>query len=93
MTDPLKLVMCRSAAEPPAPGAWRGFFCKGCGKEVQVSPTGRIQIDEGAIVVCNPCGLALLQDDLVRKRFAGFVINPAAQQQFDRESDPDERLK
>jgi hypothetical protein len=75
--DALKIVMCRSAEGTLEPGAWTGYQCRVCKKELQVTPTGRLQLDEGGIPVCARCGMEFVKG--AGERLAGVVINPAAQ--------------
>jgi len=58
---PPMLMSCRSAEEPLGPGCIRHYHCKVCGKEVQVTPKGREMVIAGAITLCGPCAMDLLE--------------------------------
>jgi hypothetical protein len=73
-----KIIACRQASDPLLEGHQCGYFCRVCGKELQVSPKGRQQIAKGGTPVCNACGEAL------GRRYGGFAqitYNPAALKQ------------
>ncbi len=72
-------IACKKAAEPLDPGHWRGYFCRGCGVEVQVSPTGRLQLDQGGQPYCIDCGFTLAKKYADRGVLTGVTLNPAAQ--------------
>jgi len=78
------VISCKSAAEPLDVGHFGGYQCKLCRKELQVSPTGRLQIDMGAFVVCNACGFDLATEMARRQTLAGFALNPAAQRTLEK---------
>lgn len=79
-----RFIVCRSAAEPLDCGAVRGYHCAMCGREVQISPTGRLQLDRGGRIFCNPCGLAVAQQAALLGRVDRVAINPAAQRAMTR---------
>lgn len=83
MSDSLEgaVVMCRSAAEPLTSSAYvLGYNCKACGKPLQVSPQGVVQIARGGKPLCNPCGMEFAR--LVMQRGESqnmtLVMNPGA---------------
>ena|ERR1700679_2170623 len=61
MAQGVTLLIMGGRPDPLRPGAARGFFCIGCGAEVQLFPPGQAQVKEGGKVVCSPCGLALAE--------------------------------
>ncbi len=52
-------VVCREASGTLVPSCIRGYFCRACGIELQVSPFGQERIAAGATPYCNPCGIAI----------------------------------
>lgn len=54
-------IVCRSANDSMPPGAKKGYFCKGCGLEVQVTAPNQPMVAAGGLVFCNPCGLTIAE--------------------------------
>lgn len=77
-------MICRSASEPMREDSKRGYHCANCKTEVQVSPTGRAQMDENpdVIILCNPCGLKFYKTAKDQDKLGGVVINPDARKQL-----------
>jgi hypothetical protein len=68
-----RIVICRNADDGPGPlrsGMERGYFCRICHNELQVSPGGRSAIAEGGYAMCNPCGFTMEH----RLRHAGVNV-------------------
>ena|ERR1035441_784999 len=80
--DPAMVLMCRRASDPLELGSERGHYCAECGLEVAVSATGRLQLDQGAIVVCWGCGPRLVTGMADEGKLVGVQVNPAAQRAF-----------
>ena len=76
---------CRSANEPIEEGNKRGFYCRTCKAELQVSPTGQQQLIDhpNAWIFCNDCGFIVAAAMKKAERLDSVVINPAAQKQID----------
>jgi hypothetical protein len=79
------VIVCRSATEPLRAGSHLGYNCAACKKGVQMTPTGEQQLLEmpNVIVLCNPCGFALMAMTKRDGKLGGVTINPAAKKQID----------
>lgn len=89
------LVVCRQASDFLRPGSVTGYFCRTCGKELQVSPTGVRQIRElGGVPYCNGCGLTLARKQQAREKDSvECVLNEDAQQYLREKGVLDELVK
>ena len=55
------VLICRQASDYLKPGYKRGFSCRSCNREVQVSAVGQPMAQDGAWVLCNPCGFRAMR--------------------------------
>jgi hypothetical protein len=80
------IISCRRADDGGAVrlDAVRGYWCRVCGIELQVTPPGVAQIAEGGTPVCNCCGITLARKTAKLGVLAGVEINPAAAEQIAR---------
>ena len=76
------LVVCRQASDSLAPTAVRGYWCRACGRELQVTPDGVRQIASGGTPLCNPCGFARAKREAARGAKVDIVESPLAQAQM-----------
>lgn len=51
------MLVCNRAGEPAAAPVFTGYYCQGCGREIQVSAEAVRQIRQGAEPWCGPCGM------------------------------------
>jgi RNase P subunit RPR2 len=64
---PVGFIVCRKGSDPLKPGYMRGFECKICKKPLQVSPSGRAEMERQAalgramIKLCNACGFEMAE--------------------------------
>lgn len=89
------IVVCRRASDPLVPGSARGYKCRYCGKELQVSASGRNQIaaaGERALVLCNDCGFKKGTELAKENALGGIVFNPEAVKQAEKQGIPIEDL-
>lgn len=56
---PSAIVICRQASDYLKPGYVTGYWCRVCGKELQVGELGRKTIAADGIPLCNGCGFAV----------------------------------
>lgn len=77
-------VVCRKASDALAPGCKRGYFCRACGIEVQVSPDGQRQVQMGGNTYCNPCGITLADRHAKRRDEIIYIENPLARAAMDK---------
>ncbi len=78
------VVVCRRASDALCAGCERGYFCRACGLEVQVSPDGRRQIASGGTPYCNPCGLKLVEKHAKAGTIEHVIENPLAKAALDK---------
>lgn len=76
--SPTMLMICRSVADGHIPGAVRGYHCAMCGDEIQITPTGKQQLQQtpGAILLCNPCGIVIANAHKAKGTLDGITISP-----------------
>jgi hypothetical protein len=60
------VVICRAASQPLVDGSALGYKCALCSEPLQVGARGRNQLAGGALPMCNPCGLDLMESRLDR---------------------------
>ena len=76
------LIVCRRADDPLMPDYKRGYRCRACGLELQVSPPGQVHIAAGGMSFCNPCGLTAAEMAQKVGKLEALILRPAVQRQF-----------
>jgi DNA-directed RNA polymerase subunit RPC12/RpoP len=80
MSGELVLIGCRWAGHPnPPPGTKRGYLCLNCGKELEATPAGQVQIEAGGKPICIPCATAWAEYAADTGRLGGISIGPHAE--------------
>jgi hypothetical protein len=78
------VVVCRKASDSLLPGAQKGYRCRRCDLEVQVTVDGRAWIAAGGIALCNDCGLGLIAERERRGNTTVLSASPTALAQIER---------
>jgi len=80
----MKIIMCRSGSDSLEVGSMLGYYCEICHCELQVSLTGRLQIDAGGKPVCNACGLHAVTRLQNEGKLQDVRLNPQAVRTMER---------
>ena len=89
------VIMCRQASDSLKPGYVRGYFCRACGKELQVSPEGVRQLAaQIGTPCCNDCSYRLTARARAKHQLASdIILSQGAQETLRERGQLDELLR